>query len=139
MIFGVICVEVSRKFSKNPHFWQKVHLHSEANFESSSTEVPSPPPPKIALVSYDPSYFLRRKNKTFDFFLVFSPRHNNKILICHFDWFKIVWNLIRNKIWTILNDFLAFSGDFSLRKSRPKQLFFGYNRFFKAQFADFGL
>ena len=45
MIFGGICVEVSRKFSKNPHFWQKGIATEDENFESISTEVPSSPPP----------------------------------------------------------------------------------------------
>ena len=40
MIFGVICVEVSRKFSKNTHFWQKSISTQDKNFESISTEVP---------------------------------------------------------------------------------------------------
>ena len=54
MIFGVICVEVSRKFSKNPHFWQKSISTQDENFESISTEVPSSS--KIALITiYSPT------------------------------------------------------------------------------------
>ena len=48
MIFGVICVEVSRKFSKNPHFWQKSISTNFEIFESISTEVPSSPSPKTS-------------------------------------------------------------------------------------------
>ena len=43
VIFGVICVEVSRKFSKNPHFLQKSISTNFKIFESISTEVGSPP------------------------------------------------------------------------------------------------
>ena len=41
--FGVICVEVSRKNFNNDHFFEKIHLHRAENFESISTQVPSPP------------------------------------------------------------------------------------------------
>ena len=36
----MICVEVSRKFSKNPHFWQKSISANFEIFEGISTEVP---------------------------------------------------------------------------------------------------
>merc|ERR1711873_327671 len=66
--FWVICVEVSRKFSKNPHFWQKSISTNFEIFESISTEVGSPP--QIALMNivtwynyrYEPLYtFVRCK------------------------------------------------------------------------------
>ena len=50
MDFGVICVEVSQNFSKNPHFRQKSISTQDENFESVSTEVPSSPPTKISLI-----------------------------------------------------------------------------------------
>ena len=45
------CVEVSRKFSKNPRFWQKSISPHGRKFQSISPQVPSPPPKKISLVS----------------------------------------------------------------------------------------
>ena len=51
MIFGVLYVDTSRKFRKNPIFWAKSISTIFENFERISTEVGSPPPPsKIGLV-----------------------------------------------------------------------------------------
>ena len=33
MVFGVVCVEVSRKLPKIPIFWEKILLHGDENFE----------------------------------------------------------------------------------------------------------
>ena len=46
MDFGVICVEVSRKFSKNPQFGKKVFLHSDENFPKYFYRGALTPPPK---------------------------------------------------------------------------------------------
>ena len=46
MIFGVICVEVSRKFSKNPHFWQKVFLQMSKFSKVFLQRWGHPPPPQ---------------------------------------------------------------------------------------------
>ena len=46
MIFGVICVEVSRKFSKNPHFWQKSSSTNFENFRKFIYRDGVTPPPK---------------------------------------------------------------------------------------------
>ena len=50
MIFGVICVEVSRKFSKNPHFWQKSISTLGRNFEKYFYRGALTPPPKNTLI-----------------------------------------------------------------------------------------
>merc|ERR1712163_110202 len=50
VIFGVICVEVSRKFSKKSSFLAKKYFSTGRNFESISPQVPSPPSPKIPLI-----------------------------------------------------------------------------------------
>ena len=49
MIFGVICVELSRKFSKNPRFWQKVFLHRTKISKVFLQRCPHPL--KISLIS----------------------------------------------------------------------------------------
>ena len=43
MIFGVLCVDISRKFRKNPRFRAKSIVTIFEDFESISTEVGSPP------------------------------------------------------------------------------------------------
>ena len=54
----MIWVEVSRKFSKNPHFWQKSISTNFEIFESISTEVGSPLPKNIS-VSFSMSAFVK--------------------------------------------------------------------------------
>ena len=51
MIFGVLYVDTSRKFRKNPIFWAKSISTIFENFERISTEVGSPPPPQKSVSS----------------------------------------------------------------------------------------
>merc|ERR1712240_470000 len=49
VIFGVICVEVSRKFSKNPHFWQKsISTHARKFRKYFYTGALTPTPKNIS-------------------------------------------------------------------------------------------
>ena len=45
MIFGVVLVDVSRKFRKNAHFFEVFEMYLPRPPKSTSTKVPGPPPP----------------------------------------------------------------------------------------------
>ena len=67
MDFGVICVEVSRKFSKNPQFGKKLFLHSDENFPKYFYRSALTPPPKNRpdIIAILPEVFSKNLHRTF--------------------------------------------------------------------------
>ena len=52
-------------FDKIPHFWKKVFLHADKNFESTSTEVGSPSPQKYIWFICVPGHIKRKYMKIY--------------------------------------------------------------------------